>query len=287
MNNNIDLTFYNGNDTFEAISSSAEIMPFLQNTDYDDVLQNGSSPAYIHHLSPIRQNIIDWYPFNSTATLLEVGAQSGILTSIFCSRVKSVTATDPNKCYCEANALRNDNFSNLSLYAGDFLNIEFNATYDYITFIGSLDTPLSDKYIKKAMSLLAPNGTIIIACQNTYGLKYFSGVPEDSSNKLFEGIQGFPTQSSFCSFSISGLKKLLKTSGLTTQDFFYPVPDYKYPTEIFSDSRLPLSGSIRYPAYSYSSRRTELFNEILAFDKICEDDMFPIFTNSFLVFARK
>lgn len=287
MNNNINLTFYNGTDDFEATSSTAEIMPLLSNTNCDDILQNGSSPAYIHHLSPLRQNVIDWYPFESNASLLEIGAQTGILTSVFCNKVQSVTATDPNKCYCEANIIRNNHFNNLSLYAGKFLDIEFSSKFDYITFIGSLDTPLSDKYIKKALSLLNPKGTVIIACQNTYGLKYFSGVPEDSSKKLFEGIQGFPTQTSFCSFSVNGLKNLLINNGLTTQAFYYPVPDYQYPTEIFSDNKLPSSGSIRYPAYSYSSRRTELFNEILAFDKICEDDMFPIFTNSFLVFARK
>ena len=287
MNKNINFKFYNGNDSHDAISSVSEITPFLANSNYDDILQNGSSPAYIHHLSPIRQNIIDWYPFNKDASLLEIGAQSGILTSVFCDKTKMVTATDSNKCYCEANAQRNNKFKNLSLYAGNFLEIEFPDSYDYITFIGSLDAALSDKYITKALSLLKPNGTIIIACQNTYGLKYFSGVPDNNSKKLFEGIQGFPTQSHFCSFSLNGLKKTLASNGLSVQKFYYPVPDYEYPTEIYSDNHLPSSGNIRYPAYSYSSRRVELFNEVMAFDKICEDDMFPIFANSFLVFANR
>ena len=44
MNNNIDFTFYSGNDTYEAMTSSSEIMPLLVADNYDDVLQNGSSP---------------------------------------------------------------------------------------------------------------------------------------------------------------------------------------------------------------------------------------------------
>lgn len=287
MNNNIDFTFYSGNDTYEAMTSSSEIMPLLVADNYDDVLQNGSSPAYLHHLSSNRKSLIDWYPFDENASLLEIGAESGILTSVFCQKLKSVTATDPNKCYCEANALRNKKVDNLSIYAGSFLNINFNSAYDYITFIGSLDTPLSERYIQKAVSLLNPNGSLIIACPNTYGLKYFSGVPENYSKRLFEGIQGYPNEEHYCSFSINGLKKLLNSNGLSCQHFYYPIPDYEYPTELFSDNRLPSSGSIRYPAYSYSSRRTELFNEVLAFDKICEDNMFPIFANSFLVFANR
>ena len=118
MNNNIDFTFYSGNDTYEAMTSSSEVMPLLVTDNYDDVLQNGSSPAYLHHLSSNRKSLIDWYPFDENASLLEIGAESGILTSVFCQKLKSVTATDPNKCYCEANALRNKKVDNLSIYAG-------------------------------------------------------------------------------------------------------------------------------------------------------------------------
>lgn len=84
MNNNIDFTFYSGNDTYEAMTSSSEIMPLLVADNYDDVLQNGSSPAYLHHLSSNRKSLIDWYPFDENASLLEIGAESGILTSVFC-----------------------------------------------------------------------------------------------------------------------------------------------------------------------------------------------------------
>lgn len=44
MNNNIDFTFYSGNDTYEAMTSSSEIMPLLVADNYDDVLQ------MVHHL---------------------------------------------------------------------------------------------------------------------------------------------------------------------------------------------------------------------------------------------
>ena len=84
MNNNIDFTFYSGNDTYEAMTSSSEIMPLLVADNYDDVLQNGSSPAYLHHLSSNRKSLIDWYPFDENASLLEIGAESGVSLQPVC-----------------------------------------------------------------------------------------------------------------------------------------------------------------------------------------------------------
>ena len=41
-------------------------------------------------------------------------------------------------------------------------------------------------------SLLKPNGTLIIAIENQFGLKYYSSGKEDHTNIMFDGIEGYP-----------------------------------------------------------------------------------------------
>ena len=71
--------------------------------------------------------------------------------------------------------------------------------YDVITLIGVLeyagsyidsDNPYED-FIKTLKTHLKPNGRIIIAIENRFGLKYWEGAKEDHTGGFFEGLEGY------------------------------------------------------------------------------------------------
>ena len=68
------------------------------------------------------------------------------------------------------------------------------------------------------------------------------------------------------------------------------MPDYKLPTEIFSDEYLPTENhNIRlgmFPVQDFSNSREFLFNEKLTMDNIIKNKQFSFFANSFLIFVR-
>lgn len=51
-----------------------------QETEYEEELKNKMGTKKMRHLSNITQNILNWYPFEKEATLLEIGGNFGELT---------------------------------------------------------------------------------------------------------------------------------------------------------------------------------------------------------------
>jgi precorrin-6B methylase 2 len=259
-----------------------------------DLLMNGSSWPHLYHLSNIRENLLEWYDFNPQGTLLEIGSGCGAITGLFCSRVKEVTAIELSKKRSLINATRNQSYDNLEIMVGNFTDIRLDKKFDYVTLIGVFEYSICyvggdhpfEEMLARARSFLKPDGTLIIAIENKYGMKYFAGAAEDHTGLTFDGIQNYNGVDRVRTFSKKSITKLLENSGFTNNTFYYPVPDYKLPSEIYSDAHLPSVGSIRQPSFSYDRPRTELFNENLAFDAVCEDGMFPEFANSFLIFSK-
>jgi len=70
-----------------------------------------------------------------------------------------------------------------NLYYGDFLEFEFDQTYDVVCSFGFIEHFFNFKdIIKKHIELVKPTGTLIIACPNFSGLQYFFRRLVDSEN---------------------------------------------------------------------------------------------------------
>lgn len=248
---------------------------------------------YLYHLSNIRENILDWYDFGADASLLEIGAECGALTGLFCRKVRRVVAVEPSKECVEVNSKRNAAYHNLTIVSDDFKDFETTEKFDYVTMIGVFayapyyfdgEDPFMDM-LQKMKSFLKPDGKLILAIQNKYGLKYFAGAAEDHTSRCFDGLENYADAGPARTFSRKALVKMLETAGFLENQFYYPMPDYRLPSEIYSDKNLPSFGSIREACVSYDRDRYELFDERLAYDSICEDGMFQDFANSFLVIS--
>ena len=238
-------------------------------------------------------NILNWYPFQKKQDILEIGGNSGVLSNLFSERCNKVTTIEPNKENLEKISKK----ENIEVIQTTLNNLKLSNKYDIITLIGT--TERIKEVIGENLSLaeiikilekyLKPNGKILIATDNKFGLKFFAGNPEKILNKKFESLIGYNNETEKIeTFTKSRLERILKELGYNTR-FYYPLPDYKLPNVIFSDDQLPKYNSVdKYNPY-YTEKSDIIINEIDVFREILKNDenMFTFFANSFLVEATK
>ncbi len=292
----LNYQFYSGTDTYSDGDIEEQILKITQEkTDYEEeVLLEGKDWATMYHLSPIRENLLEWYDFGKDKTLLEIGAGCGAVTGLFCRKLKRVVANDLSRRRSLINATRNREHDNLEILVGNFEDIHTEEKFDYVTLIGVLEysiyyinskDPFTDM-LKKAKEYLKPGGTLIIAIENRFGIKYWAGAKEDHTWKVFDGIQGYDGVERVRTFSKSGLKKLILESGFQACEFYYPLPDYKLPLMVYSEHNIPKQYPISGNTPNYDCERYNFFNEEKTMNALIQDGKFEDFANSFLVFCK-
>lgn len=153
----------------------------------------------------------------------------------------------------------------------DVLNENINNKYDKIIIYG-IDSKF-EHLLRFLKSLLKENGYIFIACDNKYGMKFFNGVKYN--NDYYSGILGD------CKlFSCYELRKIIKDSGLKCY-FYYPLPEYELPFEIYSEDYLP--SVINNVGHSFKEDRYIFFDENKALVEANRSGVFEMFANSYLI----
>lgn len=260
MEDKLDLTYYSGQDLYSDGDVEESILQAVQpGGDIEKCLMEGDSWPHLYHLSNIRENLLDWYDFNPQGTLLEIGSGCGALTGLFCRKVSRVVAIELSKRRSMINAARNRQYDNLKIMLGNFEDIKIAEKFDYVTLIGVLEysigyinsgDPFRDM-LARARGFLKPGGKLIVAIENKYGLKYFAGASEDHTGRCFDGLENYASVDRVRTFSHKTLEQMLEGAGFVQNEFYYPMPDYKLPSEIYSDRYLPGFGSIRNACVSY------------------------------------
>lgn len=282
-----------------------DLLQFFKQTDaaqleikIRDILNDNPNWPTLYHLSPIRENILSWFNFNPRGSLLEIGAGCGAITGLLCTKTAHVSAVELSSLRSEIIAHRHADKKNLTVYAGNLNDIDFQEKFDYVTLIGVLEYagkyththhPFLD-FLKNVKKYLRDGGSLIVAIENRFGLKYWSGAKEDHTGRFFDSIEGYPIKKGVQTFGKHEISQLMLDAGFSKVDFYYPMPDYKLPTEIFSDHYHPsqihqLRPDI-FPFVDLSNSRQFLFDERRVMDNIIKNKQFDFFANSFLVFAR-
>ena len=101
-----------------------------------------------------------------------------------------------------------------------------------------------------------------------------------------DGIMGYPGVERVRTFSKEGLEALLQEAGYSNPEFYYPLPDYKLPLEIYSHKRLPKAYPFIDNAPNYDRDRYSFFDEAKVMNDLIRDGKFEMFANSFLVFCE-
>lgn len=291
----LDLSYYGGEDLYSDGEVEDEILELVKNTppeEYETKVHENPTWPYIYHLSELRQNLVEWIPMTKDMKVLEIGSGCGAITGALADKCGHVTCIELSKKRSMINAYRNRDRDNIDILVGNFQTLESHLEdrYDLITLIGVLEYASSyiegeDPYrdfIKTIKKHLKPEGRIIIAIENRFGLKYFEGAREDHTGRFFDGLEGYPESKGVRTFSKPELEKMAEDAGFKDRTFFYPYPDYKLPLMIFSDNRLPKAGELRSNIRNYDSEKMSLFDQGAVFDGIIESGQFDFFSNSYV-----
>lgn len=292
----LNLDFYKGEDQYSDGDIENELLEYTEKYDEnnrDEVFKTDIRWPIFYHLTNIRKNIINWYPMKKGASVLEIGAGMGAITSSLCEKADHVVCVELSKRRATAIANRNRDRENLEIIVGNLNDVQLNEKFDYITLIGvfeyaNLYTNTNNPYIdflNYIQTFLKKDGKLLIAIENKLGMKYFAGAPEDHTSILYDGIVGYANKKGVQTFGKQELKKMLYQVGLKHTKFYYPLPDYKLPNKIFSDEYLPTEETIQdYTIYYYEGTKIQ-FDEKKAYQEAIKNGVFDIFANSFFIEA--
>lgn len=292
----LNLDYYSGVDYYCDGEIENELLDIVKNNDkesFDKIIDEKKSWELMYHLSKLRENIVSWYDFDDTMSVLEIGSGCGAVTSALAEKSKKVTCIELSKKRSLINAYKNKEYSNIEIMVGNFQDIEpnLNEKYDVITLIGVLEYSESYiksnepylKFLKIAKSHLKKNGKLLIAIENKLGMKYWAGCKEDHVSKYYESVEGYTNTRGVKTFGKTELEKLFKKAGFSDFVFYYPYPDYKFADTIFSDKHLPKAGELGNNMRNFDNDRMITFDESKAFDTVINNGLFPYYSNSFFV----
>lgn len=292
----LNLSHYGGEDLYSDGKVEDELLEIVKScaeTEYQRVIEERASWPVLYHLSPLRENIVDWIPMKADAKVLEIGSGCGAITGALSRKAGEVVCVDLSKKRSMINAYRHDDCENVTIHVGNFRDIEpdLPADFDYIFLIGVFEYGQSymgkDKPFEEFLSIvlkhLKKGGRAVIAIENKYGLKYFAGCKEDHLGTWFSGIENYADGGGVRTFSRKGLEKIFAACGVKKYHFYYPYPDYKFMTTLYSDAYLPGRGELSNNMRYFDRDRLLLFDERYAFDGIVEDGLFFVFSNSYEV----
>ena len=280
---NLNLDFYKENEEDISQEEKTFIDTKLKNIDFEkdciSIIKNEPTLENILTLSEIRENILSWYPFKENSSILEIGANLGEITGLFCQKAKKVVAIEESKTKAEIIAKRHQNKQNLEIMVGDLNNIKIEEKFDYIILIGYLENKKVDfkQTLNIAKSLLDENGTILLALDNKLGMKYFSKT--DSTGITISN----PVNKQF--INLNKIYEYLKELDLSNIKTYYPMPDYKLTNVIFTDQR-PLSKNDLSRNVTYNNNDTILFfDENTAYRELLDikENISKNFVNSYLL----
>lgn len=250
-----------------------------------------------YHLTRKRAQLLKGFDFNPHARVLEVGCGCGAISRLLGETFDEVISVEGSYNRAKLARLRCKELANVSVVCSPYQDLVFDNEFDFVFCIGVLEyagylVGGDDPYalaIASFSKALRPDGVLVVAIENQYGLKYFSKASEDHTNRMFEGVEGYPVYKDIVkTFGRDDLRKRLRKH-FSRVEFFYPYPDYKIPDCVLSECFLrdakpaELIGGISSRDYVFE--RNELFSEKLAYGDLAVNEQLQFFSNSFLVFA--
>lgn len=259
------------------------LLEIVQNNRIEEVLENDEpDESLLYHFSPLRENLINWYPFKEDGNALELGADCGAITEALSKRVKSVVAVE--NCEQKARILetRFHAYPHINVITAASEEIELNERFDYVIIHEAFICDNPQKLLENAIEKLKPEGILLLAVNNRLGLKYFSGAAETDTGRYFEGIRGYSGSDRVASYCRSELCRLLEKTGCENYRFYYPYPDHRFPTEIFTDESIYEMGYGKF-YFNVENNRFHFFDEPTVNKVLREERLAANFANSFLV----
>ena len=197
-----------------------------------------------YHLSGLRANILRPFEITAEHDVLEIGAGCGALSRYLGECGASVLALEGSFRRARIARSRTRDLDNVTVVAEKLSAFETSQQFDVVTLIGVLEYAALDDdvdepakaMLRKAASMLKPDGVVILAIENQLGLKYFAGAPEDHIGLPMYGVEGRYKKTQPRTYGRQDLARLLSTAGLNATSFMAPFPDYKLPVSIVTEA---------------------------------------------------
>lgn len=252
-----------------------------------------------YHLTTKRAQLLSGFTFNRSLRVLEVGCGCGAITRYLGENFDQVVSVEGNINRARLARQRCRDLDSVSVICAPFQEIKFSQKVDLIICIGVFEYSAAfiggeDPYeatLKYFSDILSPNGMVVIAIENQFGLKYFSCAREDHLGTMFEGLEGYHRNpGKVRTFGKAELESRLKKH-FPQIEFYYPYPDYKVPDCVISSEFLAsgqageLVSQIR--SRDYVSPKRALWAESETNLELARNGMLEFFSNSFLVLAGR
>ncbi len=250
----------------------------------DAVLPFDQRGEIYHHLCKERKSCVAWYPFIDDAHILEVDGEFGAITGALCDAADTVYVTTPSLFRAKLIADRYSKRNNLTVYAGDIEDIQFDCQFDYIIIHNVVDkigySNISKyPYICNIMMLskyLKHEGKLLIADENLFRVDAVRNI-EGSLNPW----------SQIPKLDKASIESILKESGFIYHKFYYPLPNHYVTASVFSDDRLPTAQELNYFCNYQNTDLNFFVRNYSLMGKIVDNGMFPALAPAFFVEAGR
>lgn len=282
-----------------------EVLAILEryHGDTERILRENRNLAYLRAFAPLRENLLEWIDVREGAEILQLGADFGAVTGLLAKKAGHLTVLSAENASRKAAEFRYGELDHVTFTD----RVEEGAVYDCVVALGpeafdalagmkdSRNENSGDEnrrngnnrngnsgdenrreedavrktdaraLLEQAKRLVKEGGLLIAAAENTYGLKVLAGAEREN---------------------ISFTKEQM-TATLPDAAFYYPMPDWRFAVEIFSDRYLPKQGDLAGTRMIYDYPEYLPMNVGAEFEKTVEDGKFPDFANSYLAVWQK
>lgn len=252
-----------------------------------------------YHLSRARAQLLKAFHFDSSSSVLEVGCGCGAITRYLGEKFREVVAVEGSSSRSRIARSRTRDLDNVAIVNARFQDLKFKRQFDYVFCIGVFEysqmfVDAQDPYeriLQVFDGFLTRDGTLVIAIENQFGLKYFSGSREDHTGIVYDGLEGYPRyEQKARTFGYRELKQRIERY-FPSINFFFPFPDYKVPSCVLAEDFLTIPNVAEliacFPARDYPNGVRQHFDERLVLTELSRNRLIKYFGNSFLVLAKK
>ena len=122
-----NLDYYSGENFYSDGDIEKEILKIVKTQGSYESMENVPFPV-LYHLSRVRENILNWYPFQEDATCLEIGSGCGAISGLLCERMKKVVSVELSKQRADINMARHERVPNLEIWVGNLNDMVYQFT---------------------------------------------------------------------------------------------------------------------------------------------------------------
>ncbi len=253
-----------------------------------------------YHLDHGRANVLRALDLPPGAAVLEIGCGTGAVTSYLAERCRLVDAVEPVPSRARGARARTRDFGDVEVFVGGIDDVPAVEAYDIVVVIGVLEyvgagSNDDDRYtdfLRAAHARLRPGGTLVLAIENQFGVKYLCGAPEDHTGLPWDGVAGYPAGGVARTFSRARLTGLVERSGFTGTTVLGAFPDYKLTRAVLTDELLATHPRLAkqlpgFPSPDWAGTGARVADEDRVWAELVDAGLAAHHGNSFLVLAGK